>query len=321
MLALDEMGIAELGADAPVAVVGAALVDRVVSVPRLPGRGEDLLVSAPRTTVGGCGLNVARGLTRLGIPVVPLLPLGVGQNADAVAAELATLGLRTPLRTDDGDNGSCIALVEPDGERTFLTMPGIERSQGLAGLGDQPTPPGWIYVSGHELFGPAGEAILDWLARALPRRVVVDGGPRIDVLDRPLLERLARHHVVLTVNGLEAALAAARLVPGDADGLVGLSRLGDLTVIERRGARGARLVEPGGQVLNVACPAVSVRDTIGAGDAHTAGLLAGLASGWSVADSVALGCAAGAFSVTRAGPDACPTRVELQRFVASARSG
>jgi len=63
-------------------------------------------------------------------------------------------------------------------------------------------------------------------------------------------------------------------------------------------------------------PALATRvvDTIGAGDSHAGGLLAGLASGWSLAESVALGNAVASYVVSRRGGDCAPDRTALRAY-------
>ncbi len=305
---------------APVTVIGSGFVDRVLAVPRLPVRGEDLVIAPPHAAVGGCGVNVARGLRRLGVPVVAGVPLGGGPNGRMIGAALAALGLRSPLAVAEGDNGVCYALVEPDGERTFLTVPGVEQALTADDLARLPPPAGWVYLSGYEAFGGAGEAVLDWLEAAGARGVLVDGGPRVARLDGAVCARLAALGAVLSVNAREAALVDldGRGAPRSA---AALARAAGLTVIVRLGARGAQVARPGEAAVAIPCPSVAVRDTIGAGDAHAAGTLAGLSAGCGLVEAAALGCVVGALSVTRAGPDGAPTRAEVQRFVSASRSG
>ncbi|MEY5302473.1 PfkB family carbohydrate kinase, partial [Salmonella enterica subsp. enterica serovar Corvallis] len=55
----------------------------------------------------------------------------------------------------------------------------------------------------------------------------------------------------------------------------------------------------------------TVVDTIGAGDSHAGGVLAGLASGWPLADAVLLGNAVASWVVGHRGGDCAPTREAL----------
>ncbi|USI64669.1 hypothetical protein LMK05_07420 [Lactococcus petauri] len=40
-------------------IIGSALVDIILDVPHLPGRGTDLTCLRERTVIGGCGYNIA----------------------------------------------------------------------------------------------------------------------------------------------------------------------------------------------------------------------------------------------------------------------
>ena len=59
----------------------------------------------------------------------------------------------------------------------------------------------------------------------------------------------------------------------------------------------------------------SVVDTIGAGDAHAGGTIAGLASGWSLADAVLFGNAVAAYVVGHQGADCAPTTAEITAYL------
>ncbi len=66
-----------------------------------------------------------RDLKRLGIDAQNALPIGgrVGGNYPPAPRQR---GLTSVISRADGDNGWCLALVEPDGERTFMSFSGVE---------------------------------------------------------------------------------------------------------------------------------------------------------------------------------------------------
>ncbi|MFP1495532.1 PfkB family carbohydrate kinase [Escherichia coli] len=75
--------------------------------------------------VGGCALNIAVALKRLGSKrVTPCRSVrACGRRSfDRMAKE----GLISLIDNAEGDNGWCLALVEPDGERTFMSFSGGE---------------------------------------------------------------------------------------------------------------------------------------------------------------------------------------------------
>jgi 2-dehydro-3-deoxygluconokinase len=83
-------------------------------------------------------------------------------------------------------------------------------------------------------------------------------------------------------------------------------------VVIKRGARGAS-VSTVGTWHHTDALSVEVRDTIGAGDAFTAGFLSGVLDGMDPAAALHRGTVAGAFAVATVGDwEGLPTRAELE---------
>lgn len=82
-------------------------------------RGCDIELKQQSVNVGGCALNIAVALKRLGIEAGNALPLGQGVWAEIIRNRMAKEGLISLIDNAEGDNGWCLALVEPDGERTL----------------------------------------------------------------------------------------------------------------------------------------------------------------------------------------------------------
>ena len=138
----------------------------------------------------------------------------------------------------------------------------------------------------------------------------IDFGPRIaDILDA-LMARIMACRPIVSLNRQEAELAAERLgVEVETLGTQWQQRFGAALIV-RHDKDGAAWYD--GDVSGVvsAFPATVV-DTIGAGDSHAGGTLAGLAAGWSLADAVLLGNAVASWVVSHRGGDCAPTRDEL----------
>ena len=98
---------------------------------------------------------------------------------------------------------------------------------------------------------------------------------------------------VLFANAAEAAAVSGARDPAVAATV--LSARGPLPVI-KLGAAGA-LTHDGCRLVRVSAPAVTVVDTVGAGDTFDAGFLCGRLLGWEVSRSLALGVACGSLSV------------------------
>jgi 2-dehydro-3-deoxygluconokinase len=90
--------------------------------------------------------------------------------------------------------------------------------------------------------------------------------------------------------------------------------------VVKRGAHGAGVHTAAGRFESPAVAVTSI-DTVGAGDAFTAGYLSALLDGEDIAGRLHRGTVMGAFAVSTAGDwEGLPTREELV-MLASARSG
>ena len=110
---------------------GSSIVDITAYLPKLPDRGGDVLATDSAISVGG-SFNLESAAARLGLAVVHTAPIGVGPNADLVRRALADEAIELASSTSAGepssqpDTGFCITMVEPSGERTFVTSAGAE---------------------------------------------------------------------------------------------------------------------------------------------------------------------------------------------------
>ena len=322
-------------------LAGEALVDVVLRVEALPPRGGDLLASSGDVTAGG-GFNVMAAAARHGLPVLYAGGHGTGPWGDLIRAALATEGIAL-LRPADtgGDTGFDVALVEPDGERTFVTRLGAEMVRDPGGWDLVPAGPGdAVYVSGYGLAAPqTGPALSAWAA-ALPPGVLLfmDPGPLVAQIPAAVFAPVLARCDWLSCNEREAALLgeAAPADPGPTDAgpvtrrpaappqAAGPAEMaqhllawsGRAGVIVRAGAAGCYVAtRSSAGPAHVPAPAVTAVDTTGAGDAHSGVFLAALAEGLAPLAAAARANAAAAFAVTRQGPATAPTRGELDAWL------
>ncbi len=308
---------------------GEVVVDLVLRVPALPGRGQDVLAGSTTATAGGA-VNVMTAARRQGVPVTYAGLVGTGPMATVAAAALDAAGIETPLpRRAHRDTATIVALVEPDGERTFVTGLGAEADLTAADLAAVPIrTDDVVYVSGYGLAYPSnGPALAGWVP-TLPDTVTVvfDLGPMVaTVPDEILLPVLAR------TDWLTCTLAEAGvLVDADADAgrlTSELCKRVRRVAVVRDGERGAFVathlghVGHVGHVAHVATFPVDAVDRNGAGDAHTGSLIASLArhrrhgTNIDAVDAVRRANAAAALAVTRHGPATGPTTRELDEFL------
>lgn len=300
-----------LTARRPVTVLGAAVIDVIADAYALPWRGCDIELKQQGVNIGGCALNIAIALKRLGITAQNALPVGHGVWADIIRNAMAKQDLHSAVEADSGDNGWCLALVEPDGERTFMSFSGVENQWQQSWLDRLEVPAqSLVSLSGYQLASPCGELLTRWLEGLMDVTAFIDFGPRIADIPDALMARIMACKPIVSLNRQEAVIAAERLgVAVDALGKAWQAQYG-CPLIVRHDKDGAWYYD-GDSAGHVPAFPATVVDTIGAGDSHAGGTLAGLAAGWALSDAVLLGNAVAAWVVSHRGGDCAPTRDEL----------
>ena len=307
--------------------LGNVVVDVVLDVPGLPERGGDMLAGRTRLAAGG-GFNVMVAAARQGLPVSYAGAHGSGPLAALARDALAEAGIEVLQQPAAGlDTGFVVSLVEPDGERTFITSPGAEATmtaEGLAGV--RATARDAVYLSGYGLMYPDNQrALLGWLARLGGSTLVFfDPGPLAASIPAAALDLVMPRADWLTCNAREATALTGRTDPADALNALAsgepavtgpASRPGGVLV--RMGRDGCLLGQAGARPVRVPGFPVDAVDTSGAGDTHTGTFIAVLAQGRGAADAARAANAAAALSVTRRGPATAPAATELATFLAT----
>lgn len=163
-----------------------------------------------------------------------------------------------------------------------------------------------------KLASPCGELLVQWLEGLKEITPFIDFGPRIGDIPDTLMRRIMACRPLVSLNRQEADIAAERFgLSADVEGFgtQWVKRFAAPVVI-RHDKDGAWYFSEHTSGRVAAFP-TTVVDTIGAGDSHAGGMLAGLASGWSLADAVLLGNAVGSWVVGHRGGDCAPTRDAL----------
>lgn len=299
----------------PIYVIGAAIVDHIVGVPYLPSSGDDVDASQDAVRVGGCALNVAICLQRLGIGSNNAFLIGEGNGSAPINRYLNDLGIQSSLPSVPGDNGWCLALVEPDGERTFISIKGVENDWSPAILQNvQVLPEGLIYLSGYQLISSSGETIVSWLETLdVNCDLFIDFGPRIKDIAPEVMLRLLAMRPTISVNRSEAEFMG---VGGDIVAAMNRWTHSNMcSLIVRLDSSGAYYKQADEELVCVAPFSASVVDSIGAGDSHGGGVLGGLAAGWGLGDAVSLGNAVASYVVSHRGGDCAPDIDNLRSYL------
>ena len=295
-----------------------ALVDEVVTVDALPTRGGNTVAHSVNFEAGG-SVNVLVAAARSGARCVQAGSVGTGRHGDLIRATLAAEGVQisSPVIAEL-DTGVCIVLLEPSGERTFVTTQGAERRISVDTLQtSHPRPGDYVCVSGYSLQGPTCDPLLAWLETlAEGVRVVLDPGSALAEVDERIIARILARTSVWTSNADEArALTGAAAIQESAP-LVARRLRPDALVIVRDGPLGCVVTVSHHTTVVPGYPRKPV-DTNGAGDAHTGVLVAELTAGMAPQKAARRANAAGAFKVTRHGPATAPTMAQIDAFLAA----
>jgi sugar/nucleoside kinase (ribokinase family) len=294
-------------------VVGDVMTDVIVRPhgPLVRGSDRDATI---RTAPGGSGANQAAWLGHLGAEVGFVARVGAA-DAGAQAAALRAAGVTPHLAADaDLPTGLLVTLLDPDGERSFLTDRAANANLSAADLPDSLLDgTALLHISGYSLFSDAPRAsVLAFAATARARRITVT----LDAASAGFLAEVGPARFLGWTDGIETLFAnadEAEVLAGAADPQAQLAALSARfpVVVLKRGAAGAMALARGGAVLSQASPAVAAIDSTGAGDAFLAGFLDARLRGADLAGCLAAGVALGALAATRLGgrpPDGLRSR-------------
>ncbi len=260
-----------------------------------------------RIAYGGDALNEAVVLRRLGAAVELVSRVGQDESGDRLVRFLEKEGISgTGInRAADTPTSVNIVLVDPQGERYFLTDPNgsmrrIRREDYLpflAGAGDIICFPG-MFVS-REMNIPAMEAVFAE-ARKKPGRTLCADMTKAKNGEK--LEDL--RNILPMIDYIFPNEAEAELLTGEADARKSarmFTEAGAGCAVVKRGTRGCVIAREGEILELPAYPVARAVDTTGAGDAFAAGFVYALSRGMPLADCGLFACAAASCIVETAG--------------------
>jgi 1-phosphofructokinase family hexose kinase len=281
-------------------------IDRTSTVSELRP-GNVLRLGDVVVTAGGKGVNVARAARALGVPAV-LVGFLAGRAGRAAGALMDEEGLEVRGVPAPGELRTCSIILERGGRVTVLNEPGPELSaadwSALEAVVEAALPDHAVLVCSGSLPPGApveGYARLVERARAAGRTVVLDAnGPVLAAAlaaePDAVTPNLAEAEALLGRRGSEAVEASPDARPRALTAAAELVARGARAAVVTAAAAGAAVARDGERVW-LDAPAVRARNPIGAGDALTAGLAAGLERGDDVIDAVRRGVATAAASV------------------------
>ncbi len=226
---------------------------------------------------GDSAANTMSGLARLGAKSGFLTMMGNDEMGQFFTNEMTRTGVEMLALKSDTPTGRVIAMVTPDGERTFATCLGasIELSP------DDIKPElfdNWdiFYIEGYLVANP------DMLRKAIS--TAKDKGLKIAIdlasynvveESRDFLLELVNNYVDIVFANEQEALALTGMEPENA--LHYIAERCEIAVV-KIGAKGA-YIQRGNEIVTIPPLKADVVDTTGAGDMWAAGFLAGLVKG------------------------------------------
>ena len=271
----------------------------------IPEPGRLVLVDEMSLHTGGCAINSATALARLGLPVEVIGKVGKDPFGDFLINAISERGIGiSGVKCDDQVGTSAtMVMVEPDGERRFVHYIGANATLNLGDVDvEMITTASILHIAGSLVMpGIDGQPTADLLAEARAAGVTTfldtvwdDTGRWIDLM-APCLPQIDYFVPSLpeaqALTGLEPPEDVARALLGKGVGTVAL----------KMGADGCLVIGDTGNAVRLPAFQVDTVDATGAGDAFAAGFIAGVWKGWSLAEAARFANAVGALCVTGVG--------------------
>jgi sugar/nucleoside kinase (ribokinase family) len=271
----------------------------------VPDLGRLVLVDEMRLHTGGCAINTATALARLGLLVDVIGKIGSDAFGDFILNALAERGIGSTGISRDKEVGTSatMVMVAPHGERRFVHYIGANARLSLVDIDLAMVQTASIlHVAGSLVMpGIDGQPTAELLRHARLAGVTTfldtvwdDTGrwmkilapclPYIDYFVPSLPEGQA-------LTGLDAPTEIARALLAHGVGTVAL----------KMGEDGCLVMSGDGQMFRLPTYQVDVVDATGAGDAFAAGFIAGVWHAWPLEQTARFANAVGALSVTGLG--------------------
>jgi fructokinase len=257
----------------PVVVIGDAFIDEI---------HDDQGV---RAFVGGAGLNVAVGLSVLGVPATLVCSLGDAneEGAKMIRAHLAHYGVGVIASISPLGTGYAVS-ERVNGEPHYVFSEAaynrvIEYGpEAIAAIEAAPA----VAISCFRFDDDEQAAAIERLVARPGERLIIDPNPRAGMLHSAEnfarnFERVASHALLVKIGDDDGRLLYGEEPPAVRTRLLAA---GVTRILETAGARGATIVDESGTELHVPIAELPgpIVDTMGAGDSTLATVTAGIAT-------------------------------------------
>jgi 1-phosphofructokinase family hexose kinase len=283
-----------------------AAIDRTLTVPNFQ-RGQRHRASDGVTLAGGKGINVARALKALGVPVVATGLLG-GQTGTRIIEELASEAILNDFVHIEGESRTSTAVVDPTGGTyTEINEWGPAVSAGeLESLLEKLrylTQGAELVVFAGSLPRDVGDDFYAEASRDLQKRHV---DVVLDTEGEPLRLGVEVEPFLVSPNQSEAEALVGQEFHDDEDFRIGLETIAELgarnvLITTELGCVALLREDRGAKSFRVLAPRVEPVSTVGSGDVLLAAYLAARNAGRSNEESLRAAVAAGAASTLEVG--------------------
>ncbi|MCC6904407.1 MAG: carbohydrate kinase family protein [Anaerolineae bacterium] len=285
-----------------VLVIGAGKLEMILRVSDWPNGGgqSNIDIDEPLETAGGCGMNVATTVSRLGGHSALIAALGSGRYGQAVWNEMITSGVATDyVQRITGSEGSLLMILTRDGGDWVVMQHNDPRVQ----FRTEHLPPvetfahyKVLHVDGFSYMeGDQRSAVEEAVRRAHEAGCIVSVDAAVPTVGRDpayvawLFSQadiiLPNEHEACRVTGAGSVTEAIEALRG----------LGPALCVLKQGPQGSWVVTADG-VGHVPAFPVAVVDTIAAGDSYAGAMLLGLCQGLPLREAATRGSAAGALA-------------------------
>ena len=253
-------------------IIGGVIADVVINVDHVPKPGEDINADSLKMMAGGCAYNVSCVLQDFGTPYTLFAPIGKGMYASFIQSQLAERGITPFLFSDLSDSGYSISLVDKNAERTFINIQGMEmhfRKEWFNRLNMDDYD--FVYIAGYEMEQDNFPIMLDFLKQCRNQKILFAPGPSSFRFSKSELRQIfelspivhLNHTEALYISGEDTFTAAAEYIHQQTGA----------PVILTIGSKGC-YIQTSKSSRHIPSEDVKVIDTIGAGDAHAATIVA-----------------------------------------------
>ena len=254
---------------------------------------------------GGAPMNVARHLVQQGVNVAFASSVGIDNSGDSLVNFLQKSGLNSPLIQRDDELPTCEVTVQLDenNQATYII----------------PEPVSWDNIQTTDELTEAGKNVSAIVYGSLACRNTTTRETLLNLLDEtPALKIFdvnlrPPHYTLSTIETLTARANVVKMNEEEANLLIGgssrslkdqinefRSKYHNQTICVTRGENGAIIWHDHEFYESPGCP-VKVGDSVGAGDAFLATLVAGILSKQPMQSIVDKACSVGAFVASQRG--------------------